>query len=99
MPSYTHDIGFTPVLKSLNTSATFIGWGIVSFFMGPVVDKVGRRTGVLISIVLKLLGVVMMSAAQNTVMFVIGRIILGAGGATSSIAASTFVLVFPPPSR
>lgn len=59
--------------------------------MGPVVDRVGRRTGVLISVILKIIGVALMSSAQEVAMFVIGRMVLGAGSGTSSIAASTWL--------
>ncbi|KAH6986999.1 MFS sugar transporter-like protein [Ilyonectria destructans] len=91
LPSYTDTLKLTTATKSLNSAASFIGWAIVSTFMGPVVDRVGRRTGVIISIILKLIGVLFMTAAQNITMFVIGRIILGAGSGTSSIAASTWL--------
>ncbi|EON96459.1 putative hexose transporter protein [Phaeoacremonium minimum UCRPA7] len=89
IPSYTETLKLTTVTKSLNAAASFLGWAIVSTFMGPVVDRVGRRTGVLISVFLKLIGVTLMTAAQNVEMFVIGRMVLGAGSGTSSIAAST----------
>lgn len=92
MPSYTDTLKLTTVTKSLNSAASFLGWIIVSTFMGPVVDRLGRRTGVLISVFLKLIGVALMASAQGVGMFVAGRIILGAGAGTSSIAASTCVL-------
>ncbi|KAL4874213.1 general substrate transporter [Aspergillus karnatakaensis] len=91
MPSYTETLQLTTATKSLNSASTFLGWAIVSTFMGPVVDRVGRRTGVLISVFLKLIGVALMSSAQEVVMFIIGRIMLGAGAGTSSIASSTWL--------
>lgn len=92
MPSYKETLNLTTVTKSLNTASTFLGWIVVSTFMGPVVDQVGRRTGVLISIVFKLIGVALMTSAKGVGVFVAGRMFLGAGVCTSSIAASTSVL-------
>ena len=92
MPSYIETFKLTTVTKSLNTASTFLGWIVVSTFMGPVVDRLGRRTGVLISIFFKLIGVALMTSAKGVGMFVAGRMFLGAGVCTSSIAASTSVL-------
>ncbi|ETS81463.1 hypothetical protein PFICI_06465 [Pestalotiopsis fici W106-1] len=91
LPSYTSTLKLTTATKSLNSAASFLGWAVVSTFMGPVVDRVGRRTGVLISVALKIVGVVLMSCAQEVGMFVVGRMVLGAGSGTSSIAASTLM--------
>lgn len=54
LPSYNETLKLTTATKALNSASSFIGWAIVATFMGPVVDKVGRRTGVLISCALKL---------------------------------------------
>lgn len=91
LPSYTETLKLTIVTRNLNAAASFIGWAIVSTFMGPVVDRVGRRTGVLISVILKIIGVVVMTCAHNAGSFVAGRMILGAGNGTSSIAASSWL--------
>lgn len=93
MPSYSTSLNLTGITKSLNTASSFLGWGFASFFMGPTVDRIGRRSGVLLSIIVKLIGVALMSGATGVPMFIVGRAILGAGAATSSIAASTLVLL------
>lgn len=54
LPSYTNTLKLTTATKALSSASSFIGRAIVSTFMGPVVDRVGRRTGVLISVGLKL---------------------------------------------
>lgn len=59
--------------------------------MGPIVDKIGRKSGIVLSVILKLLGVLFMTAAQNSGMFVVGRILLGTGTGTAAVAASTYV--------
>ncbi|KAL3300563.1 hexose transporter [Colletotrichum asianum] len=91
LPSYNETLKLNTATKSLNAAASFLGWAIVATFIGPVVDRVGRRTGVLISIVLKIIGVVFMTVAQNVALFVVGRMILGAGSGTSSIASSSWL--------
>lgn len=93
MPQYTAWFKLTTTTKALNTCATFIGWGIAAFFMGPIVEHVGRKGGVVLSVILKLIGILLMSAAQNVEMFVIGRIVLGWGTGTASIGASPSVFV------
>ncbi|KAJ5525878.1 hypothetical protein N7494_012528 [Penicillium frequentans] len=98
MPSYSATLRLTTATKSLNSAASFLGWAVVSTFMGPVVDRIGRRTGVLVSVFLKFIGIALMTSAQGVGMFVAGRMILGAGNGTSSIAASTWLAETLPPS-
>lgn len=89
MPQYSASFQLTTVTLALQTCASFIGWGIASLTMGPVVEKVGRKCGVIIAVVLKLIGVSMMTAASNGATFVIGRIFLGYGTGTAAVAASS----------
>jgi MFS family permease len=89
MPGYKSFLKLTTATQSLNVSSTFIGWGIASFTMGPVINRIGRKNGVAMSIVLKLTGVTLMTAAQNVGMFVAGRVMMGLGTGTSAMSAST----------
>jgi fucose permease len=94
MPQYTAWFKLTTTTTSLNTSASFIGWGLAALLMGPAVEAVGRKGGVIMSVVLKLIGVLLMAAAQDVVMFVVGRIVLGWGTGTAAIGASTYASLF-----
>ena len=89
MPQYTEWFKLTTETKSLNTCASYIGWFIAAFLMGPVVDGTGRKGGILISVLLKFVGIALMTAAQSVPMFVVGRIILGWAKGTAAIAGST----------
>lgn len=91
MPQYKADLRLTTLTKSLNTASTFIGWAVASTFMGPVVNKIGRKSSILTALLIKLVGISLMAAAQNVPMFVCGRILLGLGKGTSAIATSSYV--------
>lgn len=88
MPQYTNYFELNTVTNALNTSASFIGWGVAALIMGPIVEMVGRKGGVVLSVILKLIGVLFMTSAQNTPMFLVGRIALGWGTGTAAIGAS-----------
>lgn len=92
MPQYKADLKLTTLTKSLNTASTFIGWGVASTFMGPVVNAIGRKSAIFIALSIKLVGIALMTSAQNVPMFVCGRILLGLGKGTSAIATSSYVL-------
>lgn len=94
MPQYKADLKLTTLTKSLNTASTFIGWGVASSFMGPVVNAIGRKSAILIALSIKLVGIALMTAAQNVPMFVCGRVLLGVGKGTSAIATSSYVSIF-----
>ncbi|VUC20757.1 unnamed protein product [Clonostachys rosea] len=91
MPQYTSWFKLTTVTKSLNTSASYIGWFIAAFLMGPIVNSIGRKGGILVSVLLKLIGIAVMTAATSVPMFVVGRIILGWAKGTAAIAGSTWL--------
>ncbi|KAH7156628.1 hexose transporter [Dactylonectria macrodidyma] len=77
MPSYTEFLQLTTATRALSVSANFIGWGIASLTMGPLVDKVGRKNAVLISLLVKCFSVGLIAGARNFAMFISGRILLG----------------------
>ncbi|ETS76417.1 hypothetical protein PFICI_11804 [Pestalotiopsis fici W106-1] len=91
MPQYTEWFQLTTTTTALNTCASYIGWGVAALFMGPAVEAVGRKGGVVMSVILKLIGIALMAGAHNVLMFVIGRIILGWGTGTAAIGASTWL--------
>ncbi|TVY80843.1 Lactose permease [Lachnellula suecica] len=91
MPQYTSDLHLNTATLSFNSVGTLVGWGLASFCMGPVVDYYGRKTGIIISILIKLIGILLMTAAQNEPMFGVGRVILGFGSATAAIASSAWL--------
>ncbi|KFA73043.1 hypothetical protein S40288_03279 [Stachybotrys chartarum IBT 40288] len=91
MPQYIDWFQLTTVTLALNTCATYIGWFLAAFLMGPVVERASRKGGVIVSILLKLVGIALMASAQGVGMFLAGRIILGWAKGTVAIASSTWL--------
>ena len=51
LPSFAADMGWTaPQSTSINTWVT-VGTAIVAFAIGPIVDRIGRRKGIIISVI------------------------------------------------
>ncbi|KGO43256.1 Major facilitator superfamily domain, general substrate transporter [Penicillium expansum] len=92
MPQYVDWFQLTTVTKSLSTCSSYIGWFIAALLMGPVVERTGRKGGIFISIILKLIGIALMASSQSVGMFIGGRIILGWAKGTAAIASSTEIL-------
>ncbi|OAA51247.1 General substrate transporter [Beauveria brongniartii RCEF 3172] len=91
LPSYTDYFRLTPATKGLNTASTFIGGFIGPIFAGVIADRLGRRPAIFWGTVVTLIGIILQGAAQNIAMFVIARIILGAGSQVSGIAGIVYL--------
>lgn len=91
LPAYTDYFNLNPATIGLNTASAFIGGFIGPFFGGFLADKLGRRPTIFWSNIVTLIGSVLQGAAQNIAMFVIARIILGAGSVVSGIAGGVYL--------
>ncbi|KAF1733810.1 MFS glucose transporter mfs1 [Beauveria bassiana] len=91
LPSYTDYFKLTPATKGLNTASTFIGGFIGPIFAGVIADRLGRRPAIFWGTVVTLIGIILQGAAQNIAMFVVARIILGAGSQVSGIAGIVYL--------
>ncbi|RDW56671.1 general substrate transporter-1 [Coleophoma cylindrospora] len=91
MKTYIDYFSITTPLKGLLSSATSIGGGVSCLFTAPLVDRIGRKKGMLLSAIICLIGAALQGAAQNTAMFIISRIIIGIGTGISGVAAPTYV--------
>ncbi|EXL74407.1 hypothetical protein FOPG_10439 [Fusarium oxysporum f. sp. conglutinans race 2 54008] len=91
IPSYTEFLNLNTTTRALNVSANFIGWGIASLIMGPVVNAIGRKNSILVALLTKLFSIGLVAGSQNFAMFLSGRIILGVASGLSSIAGSTWL--------
>jgi len=76
---------------SLATASLWIGGAIAGLTYGKVTDLIGRRRALFWAAVFTLISVVIQTAAQNTTMFVVGRILVGYGTSASTLAGPTFV--------
>lgn len=63
----------------LITSCVFIGGFVGAFLAVPVSDRFGRRAAIFLGSALTLVGAVIQTAAQNSGMFIGGRLIIGFG--------------------
>ena len=91
LPSYTDYFHLSPATKGLNTASVFIGGILGPLVSGLAADRLGRRPAIFHGCAITLLGVLLQTAAQNTAMFVIGRIFLGFGSQVSGIAAGVYL--------
>ncbi|OQD99436.1 hypothetical protein PENSOL_c006G08645 [Penicillium solitum] len=91
MPQYVDWFQLTTVTKSLSICSSYFGWFIAAIFMGPVVECTGRKGGIFISVILKLIGIALMASSQSVGMFIGGRIILGWAKGTAAIASATWL--------
>ncbi|RDW67511.1 hypothetical protein BP6252_08907 [Coleophoma cylindrospora] len=89
--TYTDYFHINTATEGLNNAAGWIGNFMACFFMQPFADKWGRKTGILIAACVCFVGILIQAAAQNTGMFVVGRIIVGLGSELSSAAAPTLI--------
>ncbi|KAF9769529.1 hypothetical protein IL306_013053 [Fusarium sp. DS 682] len=73
-----------------SSTIIWVGSAAVSPFGGILLDKFGRKNGMLLAAIISLTGIALQSAAQNIAMFIVGRFILGCGVGLSSIACPTY---------
>ncbi|KAK6610258.1 hexose transporter [Botrytis cinerea] len=91
LPSYTDYFHLNTATLSLNTAALWIGGAIAGLTYGQVTDIIGRRYTLFWAAVGTLLSVILQTAAQNTAMFVIARILVGYGTSASTLTGPTYV--------
>jgi MFS family permease len=91
MPSYTDYFNLTTALTAVNTSAAFLGAILIGPFTGMLIDWKGRKIGIYLAGFFNVLGAAIAGAAQNTGMFIAGRIVVGIGVGLAQNAAGTYV--------
>ncbi|CAD6447398.1 26570adc-fcd2-46a6-9a65-d6da9bd97b33 [Sclerotinia trifoliorum] len=91
LPSYTDYFNLNTATLSLNTAALWIGGAVAGLTYGQVTDKIGRRYALFWAAIGTFLSVVLQTAAQNTAMFVIARILVGYGTSASTLTGPTYV--------
>ncbi|KAK6355094.1 hypothetical protein TWF696_004218 [Orbilia brochopaga] len=100
LPSYTEYFHLNDATTGLNNAAVWIGSILGTGFVQPIPDRLGRKNGILIATAATVIGIILQAAAQNIAMFVIGRIIIGAGTILSNMSAPPLLAeLLPPRSR
>ena len=91
LPSYTNYFELTPAILGLQTASVFIGSGLAAPISGVVSDRLGRRPAIFWGSIVTIIGVVLQAAAQNTAMFTVARIILGAGTTITGVGGVVYL--------
>ncbi|KAK5023437.1 hypothetical protein LTS07_009312 [Exophiala sideris] len=90
LPSFYDTISLNTAGQSVNTGIIWVGGCVAALFSGPVIDKWGRRPGMLAAALIACVGIPLQAAAQNPTMFVVSRLIVGIGVGLSSVACPTY---------
>ena len=89
---YNNYFELTTVTIGLNTAGSWMGQILacitVSSYLG---DWAGRRIAIYVGLTLNFIGVILQSSSQNIAMFVIARMILGAGTSIAHVSASSLI--------
>ncbi|PCG89006.1 General substrate transporter [Penicillium occitanis (nom. inval.)] len=78
---------FSTATQAASSSIIWIG---IAPFGRPLLDRYGRKKGILEAFVISSVGVALQTSAQNAAMFMIGRLILGMGVGLGSTACPTY---------
>lgn len=91
LPSYTDYFNLNTATLSLNTASLWIGGAIAGLTYGQVTDAIGRKPALLWAAIMTLCSVVLQTAAQNTAMFVVARILVGYGTSASTLTGPAYL--------
>jgi Bcr/CflA subfamily drug resistance transporter len=91
LPAIAKSLGTTTELTQLTVSLFLLGYSISSFFYGPVSDTIGRKTPLIIGILLCLLGSIICVFAANIYILILGRIIQGLGGGAGASLTTAII--------
>jgi len=91
LPSFYNEISLNTAGQSVNTGIIWVGGCVAGFFSGPIIDKWGRKAGMMGAVWVTVVGIILQSAAVNPPMFIVGRFIVGIGVGISSVACPTYV--------
>jgi len=80
MPYFVSAFGnLDPALRGIVVSCVMLSATIASLFAGALADKLGRPRAVAIGALVNGLGAALEAGAANLPMFIVGRVVLGAG--------------------
>lgn len=91
LPSYTDYFHLTTATLALNTASVWMGSTLSGILFAKVPDLIGRKWTLFVSAIITVIGVILQTAAQNTEMFIVARIIIGLGTGGSSVAGPVYL--------
>ena len=91
LPSYTNYFNLNPATEGLQTASVFIGGCLAGLTWGKLTDVIGRRPSLFWAAAITIVSVVLQTAAQNTAMFVVARILIGFGTAASGLSGPVYL--------
>ncbi|ORY33140.1 putative MFS lactose permease [Naematelia encephala] len=74
-----------------------VGGAIAPPFAAVISDRYGRRIVMFVGAVIVIVGMLLTSTANTVAQMVVGRLLLGAGGAVSSVGSGAYCLEIAPP--
>ena len=76
-------------------------WGCIfgNFFAGPLMNRIGRKSTLLISSILFIISSLMTAFSEAIVMFIIGRILAGIGVGFAILVAPVYIAEISPPKK
>jgi sugar porter (SP) family MFS transporter len=94
---FTDKFNVTPDVRGLFTAIQNVGSIAGSFVAGILVDRYGRKGGILISSCVALLACIILSTTQTRAQFFVGRILVGVSKAIDIAAVPTYLVEIAPP--
>ncbi len=91
LPEVAGDLGTTEAYVQLTITATLIGGALGQFVIGPLSDRFGRRTPVMIGLVVHIVASLLCMAVMDVAPLVVLRIIQGIGNAAAAVTAMAVI--------
>ncbi|RAH72521.1 sugar porter family MFS transporter [Aspergillus aculeatinus CBS 121060] len=101
-PPFTDDedcSGPTSLNQGGITAAMAAGSWLGALISGPLSDRIGRKTSIMVGCVIWLIGSIIICASQNIGMLVVGRIINGLSVGIESAQVPVYISELSPPSK
>ncbi|MCJ1358685.1 MAG: hypothetical protein MMC33_008685 [Icmadophila ericetorum] len=91
LSSYIDYFDLDTATIGLQTSSLFIGGCVAGLTWGKVTDILGRRPALFWAALITVFAVVLQTAAQNTAMFTVARVLIGFGTSASGLSGPVYL--------
>ncbi|KAJ3534178.1 hypothetical protein NM208_g7651 [Fusarium decemcellulare] len=99
MESFSNYFELDATLKGLNVSILYAGCVFAVPITGWVLDRWGRRRGLMIGASITLVGAILQASAQEKIQLLIGRFLLGISFVITATGAPSLLMEVAPPSH